>query len=219
MRQPRRTKKERALGWIVHCNGRLFLRFSSRPSIGAAGDGPMDGQLMPGKVVLVEELLPTHLTGKLALPMALHVLVQVQFCLEHFPALPTGKVSPPRVPNGHVTRVGVRGKRDVAAQAARHFRKSVLEWRWARCLEPSGCALSQRLARDRQEGGGGARSTLGRHHALEVERVRGLGVGLHGEGGQVSVQPPHVGPSPRLLGGARGWLQNSSHWGLQLRVC
>ena len=70
----------------------------------------MDRQLMPGKMVLVEELLPTHLTGKLALPVALHVLVQVQLCLEHFPTLPTGKVTPPRVPNGHVTRMGVRGK-------------------------------------------------------------------------------------------------------------
>ena len=70
----------------------------------------MDCQLMPGQVVLVEELLPTHLTGKLALSMALHVLVQVQFRLEHLPTLPTCKVTTPRVPNGHVTSVCMLGK-------------------------------------------------------------------------------------------------------------
>lgn len=80
----------------------------------------MHGQLMSGQVMLVEKALTTHLTCKLALTVALHVLVEVQLCLKHFAALPTGKVSTSSVPDSHVTDVGWLGHTDVAAKVAGH---------------------------------------------------------------------------------------------------
>lgn len=161
------------------------MRFSGRLPRGDAGDGPVDSLLVPGQVVLVEEPLSTHLAGKLALPVALHVLVQVQLGLEHLPTLPARKVPTPGVPDGHVTSVGKLGNRDVAAEAARHFGISVLKRGRARHLDPPGRAVSERLARDGEEAGAGG--AVRRHHGLQLERVWELGVRRHGQVREVGV--------------------------------